>query len=179
MIPLPDRVYLEECFAYDPDSGALIWRHRPREHFLSIRAQRSVNTRFAGRQAGYIDRGHLAVRIDLKLYVAARVIWKIMTGEEPPDLVDHENVNGLDNRWDNLRPATGSDNGCNSPRPRKPGKTLPKGVHRHPCGKFQAGITRYGTFHYLGLFNTPEEAHAAYVEAAHRLHGEFANTGEK
>jgi len=42
--------------------------------------------------------------------------------------------------------------------------------------KWAAQIQHNGQNHYLGLFNTAEEAHAVRCEAAHRLHGKFART---
>jgi hypothetical protein len=42
--------------------------------------------------------------------------------------------------------------------------------------KWRAQIGYQGKVTNLGSFDTPEEAHAAYCEAAHRLHGEFART---
>jgi hypothetical protein len=53
-----------------------------------------------------------------------------------------------------------------------------KGVSLHrPTGKWIAFIMARGKHKYLGLFQTPEAAHARYCEAADELHGEFANHG--
>ena len=53
-----------------------------------------------------------------------------------------------------------------------------KGVTLHKrAGKWQAQIQAFGVTHYLGIFNTAQLAHAAYCEAAARLHGNFARTG--
>jgi len=41
---------------------------------------------------------------------------------------------------------------------------------------YQAQITFNKKVIYLGCYASPEEAHAAYKEAAERLHGAFANT---
>ena len=43
--------------------------------------------------------------------------------------------------------------------------------------KWQAGIKVNGKFIYLGLFNDPKEAHEAYIKAAKKHFGEFANSG--
>ncbi|MCA8339501.1 AP2 domain-containing protein [Burkholderia multivorans] len=52
------------------------------------------------------------------------------------------------------------------------------GVSSHPnTSRWVARIQHGGKQHYLGMFDTPELAHAAYVAAAKRLHGEFANAG--
>jgi hypothetical protein len=53
------------------------------------------------------------------------------------------------------------------------GATGFKGIHAHQ-GKFVAQIFSDGTKYYLGIYDTPEEAHAAYCGASRVLHKEFA-----
>jgi hypothetical protein len=101
-----------------------------------------------------------------------RVIWKYMTGEWPVGFVDHINLDGTDNRWANLREATKSQNGANR-RIAKHNKIGWKGV-RERRGRYRAEITFQGHTHQLGTFDTTAEAHAAYLSAAKRFHGEFA-----
>jgi hypothetical protein len=87
------------------------------------------------------------------------------------DHVDHKNGNGLDNRRDNLRKATQTENNRN--RRKKPGVASKyKGVAAH-YDKWSATIWA-GKKTWLGRFATEKEAALAYDEAARRLHGEFA-----
>ena len=88
--------------------------------------------------------------------------------------VDHINGNGLDNRRLNLRLATRSQNMRNK------GLSVSntsgfKGVSWHKSeSKWQARITLHRKTRYLGLYPTPEAAHAAYCEASTILHGTFS-----
>lgn len=86
--------------------------------------------------------------------------------------IDHINGNGLDNRRSNLRICTHSENmrNCKLYINNKSGY---KGVGFHN-GKWRARININKKSVFLGHFDTAEEAHAAYCEAATRLHGEFA-----
>ena len=89
-------------------------------------------------------------------------------------VVDHINGDGLDNRRANLRLATSAGNAHNR-RINKNNLSGFKGVRWNKAAqKWQAQIALGGKDHYLGLFDAPEAAHAAYVEAATRLHGDFA-----
>ena len=85
--------------------------------------------------------------------------------------IDHKNRNPLDNRRCNLRYATRTQNKFNR-GVRKDSKIGLKGVERSGSG-FSSRIMIEGKRTYLGIFRTPEEAAAAYEEAARRLHGEF------
>ena len=105
----------------------------------------------------------------------ARFLMGLEKGD--PRVADHRNGNGLDNRWVNLRVCTGPQNVCN----RKISKNNTsgfKGVSETKGGRFMAAIAFQQKTYYLGTFDTPEEAHQAYCEAAIRLHGEFANFGD-
>jgi hypothetical protein len=55
-IELPDRRYVYEAVAYDPQTGHFRWRERPPEHFPSNSARNRWNCRFAGTLAGSIHR---------------------------------------------------------------------------------------------------------------------------
>jgi len=92
----------------------------------------------------------------------------LLTAEQ----VDHINGNGLDNRRENLRVANKMQNQYNSARQHNNRLGL-KGVHKNGR-RYRAQIRADGVKHNLGYFDTAEEAHAAYCEAAKRLHGEFA-----
>lgn len=159
--PLPDVAALHRLFVYDRASGVLTWRSGPR----------------AGKRAGYeTAKGYLQIRIDGRLVLAHRIIWKLETGEEPAQ-IDHRSVNTRDNRFGNLRPAENQSNNCNKPLT-KANKSGFKGVYWHrPARKWCATITCDYKKRHLGLFVDPAEAHRSYLAAAREMHGEFHHPG--
>lgn len=105
-----------------------------------------------------------------------RAVLTRMLGREllSKEQVDHINGDPLDNRRVNLRLATSAQNTANRSR-HKNNKTGLKGVcFFRRDKKYVAHICVDGKRIHLGVFLTPEEAHAAYCEAAKELHGEFA-----
>lgn len=113
-------------------------------------------------------------RIAGRPYSAHRLAWLYMTGKWPPGGVDHANTDKGDNRYANLRLATGSQNKANTGR-QKNNVSGFKGVTWFArTEKWKAGIKRQHKTIHLGYFDSAEEAHAAYCSAALRLYGEFA-----
>lgn len=151
-----------EVFTYDAETGSLWWKTT------------NSNRAKAGTEAGSIDgKGYRRVRVDGVTYRYHRVIWLMHTGVWPELDIDHINRNLLDNRISNLRLATKSQNQVNRPGWSKSG--MPKGVYRH--GKrFVAQAWKGGRKHHLGTYDTPEQAHAAYLRFARATFGEFARS---
>lgn len=90
--------------------------------------------------------------------------------------VDHINRNGLDNRRENLRLCTQSENMANR-GPEKDNALGLKGVSWDKVNKkWRAQIRWHGKSKAIGRYNSPEEAARAYDAAARELHGEFAWT---
>jgi hypothetical protein len=106
--------------------------------------------------------------------MAHRLAWLWVHGRWPGCEIDHINSDGLDNRIQNLREATHAQNQRNQSK-RSDNTSGLKGVSWHKRGKkWKAQICHMGKWHALGLYDCSEEAHKAYVAAAHRFHGEFA-----
>lgn len=113
-----DRTYLLEALHYDREAGVFTWRaDRPASHFASATSHKIYGTRFAGKIAGCAaeigNTTYIQIRVNGDLYLAHRLAWLFITGE-CPELVDHRNGDGCDNRFDNLRAATRVVNGRNT-----------------------------------------------------------------
>ena len=151
---------LRDKFGYDPKTGRFSWKEEP----------------------GCVPtNGYRYIKVGGKLQLAHRLAWLYYYGEEPVGLIDHINGDRLDNRIENLRIATFSQNAANAKRHSRNtsglkgvAKVVKKGVW---TGRWQASITHQNKQIGLGSFKTKELAHAAYVKAASRLQGEFANDG--
>jgi hypothetical protein len=89
---------------------------------------------------------------------------------------DHINGDGLDNRRENLRICTPSENIRNQKtRKRRTGDAQYKGTFFiKELGKWRAGVCVNGNTHYLGLFASEVDAARAYDQKARELHGDFA-----
>lgn len=152
---------LREALTYDPATGNFTW--------LVCRNQNSA----LGTVAGTVKPdGYRRIFLGGKGYYAQRLAWLWMTGSWPDFDVDHINRNRDDNRWENLREATRSQN-CGNQAARVTNSLGLKGV-RQKGGKFEARITITGRSYRLGSFATIKEAEAAYVGASKIAFGEFA-----
>lgn len=97
-----------------------------------------------------------------------REILKVPAGV----LVDHRDRNGLNNRRQNLRAATHTQNQANAVK-RATG-TQYRGVHAKR-GRFAAKIRCDRVQHWLGAHTDPADAARAYDRKARELFGEFAS----
>lgn len=151
---------LHSRYHYNPETGVV------------TRKKQTSSRALAGSHVGTLrSDGYLKVSIDGVGYLLHRLIWFYVHGRWPTNLIDHINLDRKDNRLSNLREANRSENYCNSGC-RSHSTTGLKGVS--PNGKrWMAKISFNHVVTYLGTYDTPEEAHQAYVAASSKHHGEF------
>jgi hypothetical protein len=156
---------LRSAISYDKNTGKFF-------HKITT----NQNTR-NGAECGWLNpiTGYIIITVFGRKYMAHRLAWLHVHGEWPKDRIDHKNGIRSDNRFENLRGASNSQNGGNM-KVRKDNILGCKGVRLHECGKYVARIGIKGEKHstYLGLFETKEQAMAAYLDAAKRQFGKFA-----
>src|SRR5436853_1927123 len=145
------RARLCELLHYERKTGQFRWRKRMNRKVL------------AGDIAGSlaVDR-YRKITIRRKKYRAHHLAWLYVTGEWCPVMIDHRDGDPSNNRWSNLRRATVSQNNANRRRQRN-NKCGFKGVTRNEAGRWRASIYKKGRKHHLGIFSTPQDAHAAYA----------------
>jgi len=151
---------------YEPETGHLYWAKT-----LSRRA-------VAGKRAGSPSHGYVSLGFRGKQIPAHVIIWFMQTGEWPGKEVDHINGDRSDNRIENLRLATDSEQQCNRRMDRRNSSGV-KGVYWNKnARKWQAYITKHGRITYLGIYASIEDARAARARAEEHLHGEFVRAPE-
>ena len=157
MTPELTRAEVSELLSYEPESGVFRWKVD----------RRRVK---AGDVVGSDRGGYSVIDVNGRQYLAHRLAFLLMTGEWPAEDVDH--INGVkdDNRWSNLRAVSRRINMQNLRAAQKNSKTGLLGVTKHQ-GRYMASIEVSGQRKFIGYFDCPHVAHAAYV-AAKRIHHE-------
>ena len=128
-----------------------------------------------GSVAGHqTDKRYWVISVDKVIYRAHRLIFLFHHGYLP-EFLDHIDGNKINNRVENLRPATKSQNMSN--RGKQANNTSGfKGVSFIKAdNKYEAWIQVNGKKKHLGRFVDPAIAHEAYKKAALIHHKEFAN----
>jgi hypothetical protein len=168
---LPTREYLKEAVDYNEELGILIWKIRPLHHFKNSHGMNSWNARYPGKAiCTKSKKGYLSLELDFIRYPAHRVIWKWYHGEEP-NIIDH--INGIkdDNRIENLRNVTCSENNINLNKLFKNNTSTYNGVSLKN-GKYVAKIGFDNAIINIGSYDTLEEAALARELKEIELFGE-------
>lgn len=176
-----DDLTFEEVYkilTYDCFEGELRWS----ENLLDLTHMHiAAASRFRGKPAGSFDKdGYIAIHVKGATYKAHRLAWLMTYEEWPSKDIDHVDGNPSNNRIENLREATKSENLRNQ-RLHKNSTTGVTGVVFHKKNKrYGAYIKSNGKDVYLGWFSTLEEAAAARQAANeeygyHPLHGTVKN----
>jgi hypothetical protein len=163
---LPTIDVIKEFLSYDVETGEFY-----RAKTTSFNAQK-------GMKAGYPDaRGYVRICIKNKKYLAHRLAWVYMTGEDPGNLeVDHINRNKSDNRFENLRLVSDCANSINCGM-RNNNTSGFRGVYwDKQMKKWASQIRHKGRKISLGYHKNIEDARDAYDKAALEIHGEYAIT---
>ena len=153
-----DLEKVREYFGYDPSTGEFRWIKNKKKGRIGALAGEIVATT-----------GYRRICFDGKRVFAHRLAYAWMTGEWP-ETVDHINRVRTDNRWENLRSATRSQQQGNA---RGAGKT--RGVYQDRGRKmWRARLTRrHGGNINVGTYATKEEAQEAFDAVAVQHFGEF------
>lgn len=151
-----NRDELKSVMRYEPETGKLYWLKR-----FNNRIPKSLDAGTIRKNDGYIN-----VSVFGKLYPAHRVAYALYHGTCPDDMeIDHINHVRSDNRIDNLRPVSKSDNRKNQSISSKSTTGVTGVYYNKARRKFVAQIKINGVNKYIGIFNSMDEAKAKRKEA--------------
>lgn len=156
--------YLLNTYQYCPIVKGLLYKRKVCPHV----------THNVGDRAGHKHiNGYWYVKVKGKLYKEHRLIFMMTYGRLPNGEIDHIDRNLDNNDISNLREVSRSENCRNRA---SWGRTSQyRGVSLHKkTGRYQASIRHENKGHYIGLFDTEEEAAQAFDVVALQLRGNTA-----
>tara|TARA_R110002074_G_scaffold200551_1_gene368455 strand:- start:142 stop:696 length:555 start_codon:yes stop_codon:yes gene_type:complete len=166
-----EKQWLKDNISYDTETGNLFWTT------TILRGHRTGDLVGATRGSGYMSfSGNLGGK---PFYYNHRVVWFLNYGSVPK-MLDHIDGDKLNNRVENLRPAT---TGLNSRNRLAYGICKFKGVSMDKDKYFQCRANKGGKLIYIGVFKTSEGAARAYdkyvEEELTPLERQFTKTNEE
>lgn len=154
---------LREVLHFDLATGVFTWR-------VDVGRWGRVK---AGTRAGSLqkDLGYREIGIDGRNHREHRLAWLYVMGEWPPSEIDHRDGNRSNTKWENLRPATPSQNRQNRHAANTNSKSGLLGVTFHKrSGRWHARIWVDKKKISLRYHDTAQQAHKAYLSAKRELH---------
>lgn len=148
---------VREYLDYDQETG--FFTRLKSRHFAKI----------GTRPESLMANGYFCISLGGANHYAHRLAFMWKLGRWPIKGVDHMNAVRTDNRWANLREA---DQALNMQNRREPSTNNTHGFLgvRRNRNRWAACIGVGKARIYLGTFDTPEEAHAAYLTGKRLLH---------
>lgn len=145
---LPTQEKIKTLYWYDKETGV-------------FRARFGYNGHKPWRTVGRTEtKGYLQIAVDKKLYMAHRLAWIYVTGEDPSGYqIDHIDMNKSNNAFSNLRLVSNKQN-CENRKFNSRNKTGCRGVYEQG-GRFVAEICHNYKRIKIGRFDTLEQAAAA------------------
>jgi len=127
-----------------------------------------------GTMAGYQNKqGYKFIRINKKVYPLHKLVFCLFNGYMPKE-IDHIDINPFNNKIENLRECTKSQNQHNK-KLQSNNTSGVKGVYWNKrLGKWMARIKLFSKYIYLGYFEDLEFAELVIYEARLKYHGQFA-----
>ncbi len=156
---------LRSVYSYDPRSGLLRWKIVARKGFLvgSVTGYKTYSR--SGRPMA------VATRFGDVRYLVHRLAWFLTYGRWPAEMIDHINGDPFDNRLENIREATHSQNARNRRSPGVRNTSGYLGVSKHGSN-WKWSISASDGVHTKSGYKTPADAYAAYVEVKRILHSD-------
>lgn len=159
------QAQLKELLHYNPETGKFVWK---------VQSGRQA----AGTEAGaYSEKlGYWLIGVKGVRHYAHRLAWLYMTGEWPKGVIDHDDNDGSNNRFVNLKDVPQKANIQKAVR--SGGYFGVPGVGRYSekqrkvmVKHFYARIVEDGITFGLGSFSTVKEAYEEYRKAKKERHG--------
>jgi hypothetical protein len=153
---------LKQYFIYDANTG------------LFTRIKKTNNKVKLGEIAGKnTKQKYIEIKIEYIKFQAHRLAWLYMTGKMPNKFIDHIDGNKHNNRFNNLREVTASQNSQNKRTAKKTNSTKFLGVgfcKKNKINPYRASITVNGKYFALGYYASASIAHNVYLNAKRKLH---------